>query len=206
MSYSDFTLQTIVKEFQLLLNERTDLFAQVAEIAISDYLSMTLKENVPLALAINTEKARSELIIAAVLVELRKMLNYQISLFSGVEFNVDSQRGLNGVCDFIMTRSPEQFFISAPAIVIVEAKNENIKGGLGQCIATMLAARLFNAQEGQPITTVYGAVTSGSIWKFLQLVDSTVYIDLEEYHINDAGKILGILVHMAAGARATLPA
>ena len=55
----------------------------------------------------------------------------------------------------------------------------------------MLAARLFNAQEGQPITTVYGAVTSGSIWKFLQLVDSTVYIDLEEYHINDAGKILG---------------
>jgi len=206
MSYSDFTLQTIVKEFQLVLNERTDLFAQVAEIGISDYLSLTLKENVPLALAINTEKARSELIIAVVLVELRKMLNYQISLFSGVEFNVDPQRGLNGVCDFIMTRSPEQFFISAPVMVVVEAKNENIKGGLGQCIATMLAARLFNTQEAQPISTVYGAVTSGSVWKFLQLVDSTAYIDLEEYHINNAGKILGILMHMVEGAYTTLPA
>jgi len=165
MSYSDFTLQTVVKELLLMLNERTNLFAQISESTISDHLVTTLKENIPLALAIHTEKARSELIIAAILVELRKMLNYQISLFSGVEFNVDPQRGLNGVCDFIITRSPEQFFIRAPAIVIVEAKNENIKGGLGQCIAAMLAARVFNAQEGQPIAMVYGAVTSGSVWK-----------------------------------------
>ena len=206
MSYSDFTLQTVVKELQLVFNERTNLFAQIPESPISDHLAITLKENIPLALAIHTEKARSELIIAAILVELRKMLNYQISLFSGVEFNVDPQRGLNGVCDFIITRSPEQFFIRAPVIVIVEAKNENIKGGLGQCIAAMLAARLFNAQEDQPISTVYGAVTSGSVWKFLQLVDKTVYIDLEEYHINNAAKILGILMHMAEGTYATLPA
>jgi hypothetical protein len=206
MSYSDFTLQIVVKELQLVLNERTDLFAQVPESAISDYLAITLKENIPLALAINTEKARSELIIAVMLVELRKMLNYQISLFSGVEFNVDLPRGLNGVCDFIITRSPEQFFISAPTIIVVEAKNENITGELGQCIAAMLAARLFNAQGGQPIATVYGAVTSGSVWKFLQLVDSTTYIDLEEYYINHAGKILGILMHMAEGISATFPA
>jgi hypothetical protein len=206
MSYSDFTLQKIVKDFQLVLHERIDLFAQVPESALSDYFAMTLKENVPLALAINTEKARSELIIAVVLVELRKMLNYQISLFSGVELNVDPPRGLNGVCDFIITRSPEQFFISAPAIVIVEAKNENITGGLGQCIATMLAARLFNAQEDQAIFPVYGAVTSGSVWKFLHLVDNTLYIDLEEYHINDVGKILGILMHMAEGTYSPLPA
>lgn len=206
MSYSDFTLQKIVKDFQLLLHERTDLFARVPESALSDHLAMTLKENVPLALAINTEKARSELIIAVVLVELRKMLNYQISLFSGVELNVDPPRGLNGICDFIITRSPEQFFISAPAIVIVEAKNENIKGGLGQCIATMLAARLFNVQEDQAIFPVYGAVTSGSVWKFLHLVDNTIYIDLEEYHINDVGKILGILMRMAEGTYSPLPA
>jgi hypothetical protein len=206
MSYSDFTLQAVVKELQLVLNERTNLFAQIPESTISDHLAITLKENIPLALAINTEKARSELIIATILVELRKMLNYQISLFSGVEFNVDSQRGLNGVCDFIITRSPEQFFIRAPAIIIVEAKNENIKGGLGQCIATMLAARLFNVQEDQSMSTVYGSVTSGSIWKFLQLVGNTVYIDLEEYHINNAGKILGILMHMAEGTHATVPA
>jgi len=127
-------------------------------------------------------------------------------LFSGVEFNVDPPRGLNGVCDFIITRSSEQFFIRVPAIVIVEAKNENITGGLGQCIATMLAARVFNAQEDQSISPVYGVVTSGSIWKFLQLLGHTVYIDLEDYYINNAGKILGILMHMAEGTYVTLPA
>ncbi|MBM3222289.1 MAG: hypothetical protein FJZ47_00585 [Candidatus Tectomicrobia bacterium] len=205
MSYSEFALPTIVKAFQLILNERTDLFAQVPELALSEYFAMTLKEHVPLALAINTEKARSELIIAVMLVELRKRLDYRISVFSGVELNVDAQQGLHGVCDFIITRSAEQLFVSAPVLIIVEAKNENITGGLGQCIAAMLAARLFNAREGQDIPTVYGAVTSGSVWKFLQLVDNTVYIDLEEYHINNAGKILGILVYIAEGAWALLP-
>ena len=53
---------------------------------------------------------------------------------------------------------------------------------------------------------MYWTVTSGSVWKFLQLADNTVYIDLEEYHINSVGKILGILMHMAEGTYATLPA
>jgi hypothetical protein len=80
MSYSDFTLQTVVKALQLVLNERTDLFAQIPESTVSDHLAITLKENVPLALAINTEKARSELIIAAILVALRKMLHIPADL------------------------------------------------------------------------------------------------------------------------------
>jgi hypothetical protein len=53
----------------------------------------------------------------------------------------------------------------------------------------MWAARLFNAQEDQPISTVYGAVTLGSAWKFLQLVGNTVCIDLKDYYINNVGKI-----------------
>ena len=180
MSYSDFTLQSVIKTFQLLVNERDRLFTHADPVPISEHFATILQENVPLALAINTEKARSELIIAALLVELRKMLQYQISFFSGVEFHVDAQRGLNGICDFLITRSPEQFFISAPAIIVVAAKNENIKGGFGQCIATMLAVQVFNAQEAQPLAPVYGAVTSGSVWKFLKLIDHTVGIDLEE--------------------------
>lgn len=206
MFYSDFTLQTVVKELHVVLNERTNLFAHTPESLISEHLAITLKDNVPLALAINTEKSRSELIIAAILVELRKRPDYHIGLFSGVEFNVEPQRGLNGICDFLITRSPEQLFIRAPAIVIVEAKNENIKGGLGQCITTMVAARVFNIQEDQPGAMVYGAVTSGSVWKFLQLVDQTVFIDVEEYHITNVAKILGILLHMAEDTYATLPA
>jgi len=42
-----------------------------------------------LALAIGTEKARSEMIIAPVLIEVRRQMQRKISLFSGVDFPVD---------------------------------------------------------------------------------------------------------------------
>ncbi len=87
MAYSDFTLSEIKEKFQLLTEAETDIFPDVGEAEISGLLSEILKENIPLALAIHTEKARSEMIVTPILIELRKTLNHRISLFSGVEFN-----------------------------------------------------------------------------------------------------------------------
>ena len=196
MPYANFTLKDIKSVLSLSINERVSLFSEAAEHSVSDHLLETLKENVPLALAISTEKARSELIIAPVLVELRKLLNYKISLFSGIELDVDSQRGLNGICDFVISRSDEQLFLSSPIITIVEAKNENIKGGLAQCIAEMYAAMLFNKKEGNATSIIYGAVTTGSTWKFIELHNEMVFIDVDEYYIDNIRKIIGILVEM----------
>jgi co-chaperonin GroES (HSP10) len=81
----------------------------------------------------------------------------------------------------------------------VEAKNENIKGGLGQCAAAMLAAQLFNEQEGNEIKTIYGAVTTGDIWKFLKLEGTDIFIDLNNYYIKELNKILGILCQGVLG-------
>ncbi|MEA5619715.1 hypothetical protein VB711_17980 [Cronbergia sp. UHCC 0137] len=193
MAYSDFKLSEMVKKFSLTINEKADLFAHTPERESSDLLSAILKNNVPLALAINTEKARSEMIIAPVLIEIRNIFIEKISLFSGVDFNVEPEQGLNGVCDFIISQSPEQLFITAPVVTIVEAKNENIKLGLAQCIAEMIAAQIFNQKEGNSIDTIYGIVTTGNIWKFLKLQNQLIYIDFSEYYIKDINKILGIL-------------
>lgn len=109
--------------------------------------------------------------------------------------NVDDEKGLVGYCDYILSRSKEQLTINALVILITEAKNENIKAGLGQCIAGMFAAQYFNQREGQPIDAIYGAVTTGEIWKFLKLTDTTVSIDLTDYYISpNLSKILGILI------------
>jgi len=194
MAYSDFKLKEIVKQFDLTLRENIDLFAAISEVESSEILKIMLKENAALAVDINTEKARSEMIIAPILLEVRRQLNYQIGLFSGSEFNVAPERGLNGVCDFLISLSPERLFISAPVITLVEAKKEDIKAGLGQCVAEMLAAQLFNEQEQNEIKTIYGVVTSGTNWRFLKLDDKIVYIDIIEYYLRDAGKILGILL------------
>ena len=69
--------------------------------------------------------------------------------------------------------------------------------GLGQCIAEMVAAKIFNGKEGNNIPIVYGAVTTGIFWKFLKLADNTVYIDLKDYSIEDnPGRVIGILSSM----------
>jgi hypothetical protein len=194
MAYSDFTLPEVKRTFQLTIDEEADHFSPVSEVPVSPWLAETLRETIPLALAIHTEKVRSELIIAPILIELRKQLDRQVSFFSGVDFTVDVARGLNGVCDFIVSQSQEQLFVSAPVLIIVEAKNENIKGGLAQCIAAMLAAQLFNTREANPIPAIYGAVTTGTAWRFLRLDASLAQIDRREHYIDNVEKIVGILV------------
>ncbi len=197
MPYSDFTIKQVQKSFDLKLIEKTGLFSQIEELPVSDYFLSTLEENIPLAVSINTEKARSELIISDVLIEIRKIFDRKISFFSGIEFHVDKDRNLNGYCDFIVSLSPEQLFLKSPVITLVEAKNENIMNGLGQCIAEMVAAQVFNEKEGNNIAVIYGTITTGIFWKFLKLQDKTISIDLRDYSIEDNPKrIIGILSSM----------
>ncbi|MGB0564025.1 MAG: hypothetical protein ACPGVO_19825 [Spirulinaceae cyanobacterium] len=100
MLYSKLTLADLQSEFGLILTETVGLFATAPQVEPPELLNLVLTDNVPLAIAIGTEKARSELIVMPILVALRKHFQNQISLFSGVEFNVDSDRNLNGICDF----------------------------------------------------------------------------------------------------------
>jgi len=197
VAYSDFTLKKVKLDFNIQTIENNSLFSEIQELQISDYLAQTLKRNVPLALAINTEKARSELIIINILLEIKEQFSDKISLFSGIDFNVDKEKGLNGFCDYIISGSEEQLYLDVPVIAIVEAKNENIISGLGQCIAQMYAVQLFNQAENQNFPCVYGAVTTGDEWKFVKLEKNVAYIDQDLYYMSDIKKIIGILVKMA---------
>jgi len=194
MPYSQFSVEQIKTNFGITLTRTVNLFADLPEIEPSNFLQETLQFNLPLALEINSEKARSELIVAPILVEMKKRLPERMSLFSGREFNVDAARGLSGYCDFLISRSPEQLVIESPVIALVEAKNDNIQSGLGQCMAETIAAQIFNQRQENDIQTIYGVVTTGSIWKFFKLEGIAIEIDTSEYFINNVGKILGILI------------
>ena len=196
MAYSNFTLETVRATFDLEEVDIAGLFSDSEPMPPSDLLTAVLARNIPLATAIATEKAKSEMIVADVLVELREQLNLSISLFSGIDFNVDDESGLTGVCDFLISLSPVQFVLEAPVIVLVEAKNDNLEAGLGQCVAEMVAAQRFNAEKGNDISCVYGATTTGVLWRFLKLEGKKLYIDMFPYHIERCDKILGILASM----------
>jgi len=195
MSYSEFKNIAQVRNcFELNVDESQNIFADIPPVEVSEFLQQILERNIPLANAINTEKARSELLIAPTLLEIRQMFDNKVGFFSGSEFNIDFELGLNGYCDFILTASREIYEICRPVFTLVEAKNENIKGGLAQCIAEMIAAQRFNERENVNLP-IYGAVTTGTIWQFLRLECKCVWIDLREYYIRDTDKLLGILSH-----------
>lgn len=204
MAYSDFTLEAVIRTFALRLDDRGDLFKTLAAVDRGPLLREILADNVPLATAIHTEKARSELIVVPILIEAWKRTGRRVSLFSGVAFDVDPVRGLNGICDFLLSRSRNQFVLGPPVLAVVEAKNDSIRSGLGQCVAEMVAAQIFNARQPvdpsllQPVT-IHGAVTTGSLWRFLRLEGDQLQIDLVEYTLDQVDEILAILIACLLG-------
>jgi hypothetical protein len=198
MAFSRFTLKQVKVELGLTLEETTSLFPAAQPAPLSEYLHTTLGEFVPIALASNTEKARSEWIIAPFLADLRRQYKAQLSLFSGISWSVDPAKGLEGACDFLLSATPEQLYLTAPVMAVVEAKKEDVIGGLGQCLATMYAAIAFNAAEDNSIATIYGAVTTGEIWRFLKLeaTSQTAFIDADQYYLQQPELLMGVLKHI----------
>jgi hypothetical protein len=195
MAFRDFTFPQVQHDLGLEVHD-TDLFSSVPPATVREEIAAFVRYGVELAVATGTEKARSEFIIAPVLLELRLATKKSFSLFSGVEWSADPARGLNGYCDFILTKGPTQYILSAPFVAIAEAKKDNIFDGLGQCVAAMVAARISNEQAKSPIRTIYGVVSTGTTWKFLQLQGDDLTIDVPEYYIDNLPKIMGILRHI----------
>ena len=193
MSYKDFTINSLKEKFKLNFIYDVSLFPEIVEYKIPDYLKLILERYISLALAIDTEKARSEYIVAPILGELKWNYKNKISLFSGNMFNVDEKLGLTGVCDYLISLTSEQYTITAPILVLVEAKNDNIKSGVPQCAAEMVAAQIFNQNQNNSVEDIYGVVSTGTNWKFLKLSGTNLYVDVVEYYIDTPEKILGIL-------------
>ena len=196
MAYSNFTLETVRKDFQLETVQAMGIFSDIEPVSPRAHFTSDLAKKVSVASSVNTEKARSELIVSDVLFELLEHFNQHISLFSGIEFNVDAEAGLTGVCDFLISKSPDQLSLEAPVLILVEAKKEDLTAGLGQCIAEMIAAQRFNKEKGNDIPRVYGTTTSGTDWRFLKLEGPKLHIDTAAYQIAQCDKILGILASM----------
>ena len=196
MSYSQFSFSQVKLDFHLQIIEGSCFFPNPIPPIQPSQTLISILEDVPWAIAVDTEKARSEVIISPVLLEIRRIFKHKISVFSGEEFNVDSTLGLTGVCDFLISRSPEQLAIEEPVIVVVEAKKSDLKAGLGQCMAEMVAAQKFNYQKSSTPSKVYGCITTGTQWRFLQLEDQTVTLDLCDYPLLPVENILGFFTWM----------
>lgn len=200
-----FNLARAQADFGITVVSGPDLFGHIPPAPVPPATAAALLVQCGLATTINTEKARSEMLVAPLLIEAWRLGNERLALFSGVTFDVAPSEGLNGACDFILGHPPQLDAATAP-VMITEAKNESIMGGLGQCAAAMIAALRFNSTRNPEVTTVYGCVTDGEGWKFLRLTGTTLEVDTAEYLISDPDRILGIVLHFVGLAPVAVPA
>lgn len=192
MAYSDFkTLEQVDRELEIAIKAGNELYLHVEPAKLTQWFVDTMKMAYTKAIRINTESSRQALIVDNVLMELNQHVT--ISFFLESTFNVDCGKGLTGNPDGIISKSDNQLYITAPVVVLVEAKKSDLGSGLPQCIAEMEAARIFNEQKGKPVSPIYGVVTDGVLWQFLSLQDGTATIDSYFYNFDDGSKIVGIL-------------
>jgi hypothetical protein len=190
MSYSNFTLEKIEK-LHSLKEQVVPLFDKIKPVQPSSWLLESLNKGKQAAL--KSEKSRSEMIISPILLEILDRNNYAFSLFSGVTLDVNIEQGLNGECDFLLSRNPNSYIIHSPIFTVLEAKQHIIENSIGQCVAQMVGARLFNEQEKEPIDTIYGCVTTGTEWQFIKLEGSIILIDSKRYFVDNLSLLLGVL-------------
>jgi hypothetical protein len=192
MPYSDFkTLDQVYKSLGINFKSSNELYKHIEPVKLSQWFIETMRISYTRAIQINTEHARQSLIVNNVLIELSQHIN--ISFFLQNVFNVDTEKGLTGNPDAIISRSENQLYIQSPVVVLVEAKKSDLGSGYAQCVAEMEAARIFNEQNGNSVSPIYGAVTDGVLWQFLSLQNSIAVIDSFLYPLDDGSKIVGIL-------------
>lgn len=196
MAYDDFTLERVAQALGVTTSE-ADLFPEPPPVEVPAWLRETLDRRTQLSLL--SEKSRSEFIVVPILLASRELSPAPLAIFSGQRLDVDPGRGLVGECDFILAIAPPVPPLRTPIATIAEAKKNDIEGGLGQCVAQMVAADLFN-QAASHATPIYGCVTTGEVWQFLELSGTSAAIDRRRYYLDDVRGILAVIQAIVARA------
>jgi hypothetical protein len=191
MSYTDFSIDTVMTGLDLEIVS-TEIFPALEPLQVQPWLRDLLDRGSHQVLL--SEKARSEFIVAPILLAAQELTQGAVTIYSGQRLDVDPARGLVGECDFILSATLPLPGLRAPLVTIVEAKKHDIESGIWQCIAQMMGARLFNERAGSPIEAIYGCVTSGEVWQFLRLSHGVATIDHRRFYLDNVGLILAAFV------------
>lgn len=188
MTYADLSFQDFREKFGYE-NRLQELFSSVKSVKASNRLVEELEDADNFRL--HSKKAKSEWIVVPILKELCRLNSNFLTVYSGEYLDVDTENGLNGVCDFIIAKDIKTYTISYPLILIVEAPQGDIDLGVSQCAAQMIGAKIYNEQNNTPADIIYGCVTSGSLWLFLRLSDK-IFINNDVYYTSNLNELLGV--------------
>lgn len=191
MAYRKYTLLDLKREFGVT-NQLITLFKNktISPVEASDNLKRDLK--IARKIQPKSEKAKSELIVSRVLIDLMDKNDDFFTIYSGDNLPADTEKGLNGEIDFILAYNTQSFSINTPLISVVEAKRGEMDIGVNQCAAQMYGAKIFNDKANNSIPVIYGCVTNANEWLFLKLENNTIFVDKDRYSIRQLSQLLGI--------------
>ena len=192
MAYRDFSLEQAIAKFQLMETYGV-LFPDLKPIAPSESLLRFLKDGQAIAVPGGSEKARSEFLVAPILLELKNHYRGRLAVYSGKTLDIARDQGLTGECDFLLGQGPGGITLRSPLFTIVEAKRDDVESGVGQCVAQMVGTQRFNQEHSEDVGTIFGCVTTGEIWQFLRLEVTTLTIASDRFYIRNVDEILGCL-------------
>jgi hypothetical protein len=203
MEYSEFTLESAIRAFEIDVGE-ADLFPALNPVIVPQWLPGQLARGTRLALL--SEKARSEFIVVPILLAVRELSGDRVAIFSGQRLDVDAPRGLAGECDFLLAIGPSVPPLRAPIAAVVEAKKNDVEAGLGQCIAQLVAAREFNKSSKLGEVPLFGCVTTGEAWQFLRLLGPRAELDSRRFYLDNVPGVLAALLTIVRTAEAWVKA
>ena len=180
MSYKKMTFKDLETDFAIT-NKKQRLFQNIAPIPASKRLLEALEE--VQELNVWSEKARGEMFVLPLLLEIRRNNNKFFTIHSGDVLIADAKRKLTGECDFMLAYDTGEISINCPIFQVTEAKRNDIEMGIAQCAAQLVGASVFNQNNGKQISVIYGCVTNGYEWLFMKLeivADTHSYTNKEE--------------------------
>lgn len=198
MAYSKFTIDELRQKFNLGYAEEA-LFEGVKPLEMIAKWKVLLDEGKELALPYGSEQARKTNIVYPILMDLRERNNKEVMIYAGLTLNADSERGLNGECDFILSMTRFTKVVEPPILAVVEAERHDLELGQGQCAAQLLGATIFNEKHNKKINVIYGCVTTGSIWQFMKLENNVLTLDTATYYLQDLEILIGIFQEIIEG-------
>ena len=187
--YSSFSFKAVKKQFGLT-SAKGILFDDLQPLQPSDGLLDFLGKTSRMAIV--SEKSRSEWIVAPIMVEMKSRNLDKMNVLSGENMDVAKEQSLTGECDFIFVKDPDALTVESLIFCLVEAEKNDLMGGIGQCAAQMVGARMLNEQDGVNFPVIYGCATTGLDWQFLKLENQLITIERNVKYINELPYLLGM--------------
>ncbi|NJL20791.1 MAG: hypothetical protein HC895_08225 [Leptolyngbyaceae cyanobacterium SM1_3_5] len=153
------------------------------ELELLDRLSATLYRNTH-RVSLLSETARREAIIAPMLLEVCDRLGIKLS----IEYAVRVSDWLKGPLDYYMQNGRD--------LLVIEAKQSDLSKGFTQLAAELIALSQWTKTDA-PV--IYGAVTTGEIWKF-GMIDRGDRLIVEDRHLYLLDRDLETIVRSLLGA------